>query len=217
MPMFDGLSLSEFVLLVAGSVLFVVLVIILLRLAFNPGPNGPSYTNLLLFFMLPVIMIGFPYWQSVKISQDSIEIEKQTAALQSDPNNEAARKSLEADVGRLSGRSFKNPRTLANLAEAKYALGHENEAKQDLNKALAANPSLPSGVELKQKMEVADRLSELAAAAQKQPANPEVKRQLQNTVTQASQYKFANPKALQSLSQANRVLRAEEVSAVPAR
>jgi tetratricopeptide (TPR) repeat protein len=212
MPLFDGLGLGELVLLVGGCLFFVVLLIVFLKKALSNQP----YKGLLLFFVIPIVMIGFPAITSFKISQEGVEIDKQTTALQSNPNDETTRKSLETNVSDLKNRPFKNPQIIASLAKAQYALGREADAKQNLEKALKADPTLQPAQELKAKIEIADKVSALTAAAEKEPANPEVKRQLQNTVAQANQYKFANPKALQEMQKATRILRPETaVEAAP--
>jgi len=211
MPIFDGLTLGEMVLLIGGCLFFVALLIVFLR---NSLANKPV-TSLLAFFAIPIVMIGFPTISSFKISQEGVDIENQTTALQNNPNDEASRKSLETSVGELKKRSFTNPKTLAQLARAEYALGDESEAKQNMDKALKADPTLQPAVELKTKMELADKISTLNAAAESPTATKEVKEQLATTVAQANQYKFANPKALMSIQKATKILRPEPIAQAP--
>ncbi len=179
MAFFDGLYSYEIIILVAGALLFVVLLAALLRKVFT----DESYVGLLPFFVLTVIMIGFPAWSSVKVSDGVIEINKQAHELAAHPDDAALRGTLEANVSKLSTRPFKSPQTVATLAEAQFALGQDDQAKQNLNKALA-----------------------LTAAAQQKPDDPQVKQELQNTVQQASHYKFANPTAVNNIKKATVIL-----------
>ena len=210
MPLFDGLSLPEWILLVAGCVFFLVLLILFMRLALA----GKDYKNLLFFFAFPILMIGFTGIRSFEISQDSLSIVRNTDALRTDPNDQTARTSLESTVTKLSGRTFTNPQTLAHLANAQYALGDEKAAKENLGKALSAAPTLQPALDLKNRMESANRVAELAKAAEAPNASPEVKRNLQVAVQQASQYQYANLKALQTMQKATHILRADEVKPV---
>ncbi len=202
MAFFDGLYSYEIIILVAGALLFVVLLAALLRKVFT----DESYVGLLPFFVLTVIMIGFPAWSSVKVSDGVIEINKQAHELAAHPDDAALRGTLEANVSKLSTRPFKSPQTVATLAEAQFALGQDDQAKQNLNKALAADPTLKPAQDLKAKVDLTTKLSALTAAAQQKPDDPQVKQELQNTVQQASHYKFANPTAVNNIKKATVIL-----------
>lgn len=208
MAFFDGLYNYEIISLICGGLLFIVLLAALLRKAFT----NQSFAALLPFFLVAVIMIGFPAWSSVKVSDGVVEIDKQAHDLQQNPNDAALRSSLQSNVTTLSARPFKNAQTVATLAEAQFALGLENQAQQNLDKALATDPTLKPAQDLKAKIEVATKLSALTAAAEKQPGDPQVKQQLQNTVQQASQYKFANPAAVNNMKKATTMLHAQPVN-----
>ena len=138
MSLFDGLTLNELVLLLSGGVLFVALLVVFLGKALANRPVAV----LLPFFAIAIVMMGFPTISAVKIGQEGVDIENQTTALQNNPDDEAARKKLEADVSDLKSRSFKNPETIAKIARAEFALGHNADAKQDMEKAnaLQADP-----------------------------------------------------------------------------
>jgi tetratricopeptide (TPR) repeat protein len=202
MAFFDGMYPFEIILLVAGGLLFVVLLIAFLRQLFN----NQSYKALLPFFLVAVLMIGFPAVSSVKAINGLIEIDKKTHDLQEHPGDSALRASLQSDVNKLSTRPFKSPQTVATLARAQFAVGQEEQAKQNLDKALSADPNLKPAQELKAKIDVTDKLSALTAAAERQPENPQVKQELQNTVSQAQQYKFANPRAIETIRKATTVV-----------
>jgi tetratricopeptide (TPR) repeat protein len=207
MTFFDGLYSYEIISLICGGLLFIVLLAALLRKVFTNQP----FAALLPFFMVTVIMIGFPAWSSVKVSDGVIEVDKQAHALQENPNDAALRSNLQSNVNNLSSRPFKNAQTVATLAAAQFALGQEDQAKQNLDKALATDPTLKPAQDLKSKIEVATKLSALTAAAEQKPDDLQVKQQLQGAVQAASQYKFANPAALNSMKRATTILQAQPV------
>ena len=84
--------------------------------------------------------------------------------------------------------------------------GQVHHSQKNLDKALATDPTLKPAQDLKAKIEVATKLSALTAAAEKRPDDPQVKRELQSTVQQASQYKFANPNAVSNMKRATTIL-----------
>jgi hypothetical protein len=208
MPLFDGLTLSEMVLLLAGCILFVALLIAFLWNTMHKQ----AVKGLLFFFALPIVMIGFPTIQSIKIGAEGVEIDNQTTALQDNPQDEASRNALASKLNDFKNRTFKNPQAVATIARAEFALGQDADAKQNMQKALSADPDLKTAQDLKARMEAASKLSELAAAAEKQPANPEIKQQLETAVQNANQYKFANPQAVASLRTAAKLLKPEQMA-----
>jgi hypothetical protein len=202
MTFFDGMYSYEIVALIAGVLLFLVLLAALLKKVFTGG----SYVGLLPFFLLAIGMIGFPAVTSIKVSAGVVEMQKKTHELQERPQDVALRSSLQADVGNISARSFKNPQTVTALAQAQFALGQEQQAQDNLNKALETAPGLEPAHDLKAKIDVANKLSTLTEAAEKEPDNAQVKQDLQTTVSQASQYKFANPAVVNNISKAKTIL-----------
>ena len=209
MPLFDGLTLGELVLLIGGGAFFIALLVLFVIKA----SKNQSYKGLLPFFAIPIVMMGFPTITSIKINQDGVDIENQVQALQNNPNDEASRKALESNVSFLKSRPFKDPATVAKIARAEYALGQDADAAQNLQKALQVDPKQQVALQLRQRMEVASKLSELTAKAQAQPKNPEIRNQLQQTTVQANQLKYANPKALQSIQTANQVMQQQALEA----
>jgi len=194
----DGMHLYEFVLLIAGSLLFVVLLIAFLRQIFTKQP----YKSLLMFFLLPIAMIGFPAISEIRIEQGVIEIQKQTNAVREDPNNAQKRASLQNRLEKLEQRPFKNPNTLATIANAQFAVGHDASAERNLNQALAVNPSLQQAQDLQKRIEVTKQLKQLSEAAEKQPNDPQIKEQLQSTAVLAKQLRVVNPEALKAIAKA---------------
>jgi hypothetical protein len=212
MSLIDGLYTYEVVLLVCGVILFAALIIVLLRQVFTNRP----YNGLLLFFVLPIAMIGFPAITKLQISNGMIEIDKQTQALLNKPQDASTRTALQTEVAKIAGRPIVDPDTLTTLAKAQFALAQDQEAEANVTKALSTNPNLAAATELKNKIDLTKTLTALTSAAASQPDNPRVREELQNTYTKLSQQKVANPKVLETMSKARLVLE-KQGAATPAK
>jgi hypothetical protein len=208
MSLFDGLYLYEVVLLICGVLLFLALLAALLRKVFS----NLEYKGLLAFFALPIVMIGFPGISSFKVGEGVVEVDKQTTALLSKPQDQQTRASLQSQVSQIEARPFKNPTVLATLARAQFALGDESKAESNLNTALAAAPTLAPAVELKNKIELAKDLKTQTAAAESHPDDPKAREDLRSTITKLSQLQVANPKVIETMAKAQVVLQKNAVA-----
>lgn len=200
--MFDGLYLFEWVLLVLGVILFVVLVIAF----FYQLVHKRSIGILLVFFMLPIAMIGYPSLQSIQISDNKVSLEKKTDAVLSNPADPTARKELQQQVEKISSRSFSDPATLTVLSRAEFALGNDQVAKTNLGKALQKDPQLPAARQLQIKIDSVDRLAPLTAQVKSNPADEKAKAELTQTLNTVAQQPVANPAALLKVADAQSAL-----------
>jgi hypothetical protein len=200
--MFDGLYFFEWVLLVLGVILFVVLVIgFFYQLTHKRGVGV-----LLGFFMVPIAMIGYPGLQSIQIEEGKVSLEKKTEAVLADPANPADRKELQQQVDKLSNRPFSDPATLTVLSKADFVLGNDQVAKNNLDKALLKNPGLTAAKELRTKMDTLEKLAPLTAKVENNPADEKAKAELNQTLNTVSQQPVANPGALLKVAQAQAAL-----------
>ncbi|HEY3298456.1 MAG TPA: hypothetical protein VGK34_07365 [Armatimonadota bacterium] len=198
MNLFDGLYLYEIVLLVLGTIFFVVITSILIYLVLNRR----SYKGLTVLFIFPIVMIGYPSIKSIEYNDGVIKIEKTTTALQSNPSDPVLRQQLSQAVGQVSARPISNPRDLAVIGEAQYALGNEDAANQSAKKALELDPSSTAARALQHKIEIVNSLTRLSSAVQANPADPAPRRQLKESLAEVSQLPIANPVALTTVAQA---------------
>src|SRR5215469_3240322 len=136
--MLDGFYLFEWVLMILGVILFVVLVIAF----FYQLVHKRSIGTLLAFFVLDIAMIGYPSLKSLEIQGGLVTIEKETNAVLRNPGDTQARAELQQQVDKLGQRSFSQPTNLTAISKAEFALGNEPAAKTKLDKALQRNPDL---------------------------------------------------------------------------
>jgi tetratricopeptide (TPR) repeat protein len=196
MALFHGLFLYEVVLLVLGIVFFVVLLF-----AFGCYmKQNRSITPLLAFFMVSIVMIGYPSIKSIQIKDDMLTIEKETQRLEANPTDASARTTLQQTVANLEQRPITSASDLTVIAKAQFALGNDAQAASTADKALQSDPQSSEAKNLKSKVDEVNRLHVLATTVEANPADANARAQLHSLVAQLSDTKLANPKALTELA-----------------
>lgn len=198
MNLFAGLYLYELVLLALGTIFFIVLILILGYLVLQRR----SIKALPVFFIFPVVMIGYPSIKSFQYRDGVITIEKTTAALQSNPTDQTLRQQLAQNVEKLGERPIASPRDLAVIGEAQYTLGNEEAAKRSIQQALRLDPSSEAARSLQHQIEVVNNLNRLSSAVEANPVDTNSRRELKKTVAEASQLPITNPEALTTVAKA---------------
>lgn len=202
MVLFYGLYLYEVVLLVLGIVFFVVL-LFCLRYYMK---HKEGITPLLAFFVLSVAMIGYPSIKSIQIKDDMLTIEKETQRLEANPTDASARTTLQETVAKLEQRPISGASELTTIAKAQFALGNDAQAASTADKALQSDPQATDAKNLKLKIAEINRLHILASTVESNPADANARAQLQTSVSQLSDTKLANPKALTELARGQAAL-----------
>jgi hypothetical protein len=158
MKIFEGLYLHEIVLLLLGVIMFCVLVVLLIVFVIQRRGIKP----LLLFFVIPILMIGFPAISKVKFDKDGVEIDKATEAAAEDPSSAAVRAKLENLVEQTKPRLAQSPEGLVKIARAEAVLGDQNKALRTLDQALNRDPKLETAKDLKTKLETVEPTNKAA-------------------------------------------------------
>ena len=148
MNLFDGLRLYEIVLLILGALFFVVLVVMLIRSV----AHGRSLKPLLLFFLISVLMMGFPAITKIKFDKDGVEIDKITKQLAANPSNAGLKRQLESLVQKVRPRASESQDGLVKIARAEAVLGDQEKAVKTLDQALTSNPQLEVAKDLKTRL-----------------------------------------------------------------
>lgn len=194
----DGLHPLEILMAAGGSLLFLVLIPLFARQVLADKP----YNSLLAFFLLPVVMVGWPSIQKIKFDKDSIELEKTTAALKENPKNAALRTQVETKVKELEARPASNPKVLANIGEAWLELGQQAASEAAVDKGLQTNPDATGLKDLKGRIETYKRVKELTSAVERNPSDAATKVQLQDVAKRAAAIPTANPQVVNDLAAA---------------
>lgn len=202
MKFFDGLYHYEIVLLLLGVLLF-----LLLLFAFALAViRGKPYGRLFPFFILPILMIGFPGVQSFEISKSMVKIEKYTQELQQSPTDAKLRASLAKEVANVSTRSWTDPHASVSIARAQFALGDTMIAEENVKKVLTEAPQMPAALELKNRIELNRNLGVLAFKVEKNPNDAVAKAQLSKTVAKVAPLRIANPETITNVARAQKAL-----------
>lgn len=132
----------EIVMLVAGAILFIVLVVLLVvRVVQNR-----SFALLLPFFFLPIAMIGFPAVKVVKVGDSTLELKDEVRRLASKPAGAismAERAELRLKVDELRPRVGDNPEALILVAQAETLLGNVDAGRRTVDEVLRLDPGSP--------------------------------------------------------------------------
>ncbi len=130
--LFDGLNLYEIIMLVLGVFLFFILSIGLLYYIIKKEQFG----KMLLFFVIPIIMIGYPSIKEISISNNKILLSKYQKDLIENPENTDARVKVEELTEKLEGRARKSE-DIVQISCSKLLLGKMDEAAVLAEKAIA--------------------------------------------------------------------------------
>jgi len=127
----NDLHLYELVLLFLGIFLFLILSAGLLYYIIKKE----EIKKLLLFFPIPILMIGYPSVKEVSISSDKIAFSKYQEEYIQNPNDTVAKHKLEELTGKLEERAH-TPEDIIQISKAKLLLGNTIEAIEYADKAL---------------------------------------------------------------------------------
>ncbi|MBW1297384.1 hypothetical protein [Aquimarina litoralis] len=129
--LFKDLYLYELVLLFLGVFLFLILSAGLVYYIIKKE----EIKKLLLFFPIPILMIGYPSVKEITISSDKIAFSKYQEEYIENPEDTIAKQNLEKLTEKLEERAH-SPEDIIQISKAKLLLGNTKEAVQYANKAI---------------------------------------------------------------------------------
>ena len=144
MKTIDGLYFYEFILLVLGVLLFITMLVILIVFVIQRR----GLKELIIFFFLPVIMIGYPSIQKIKYENGVISLEKQAKEVALDPKNNEARNNLKQTLEEIENRPSSNSKSLVTFGKAQAVLGDTVKAEKFVDRALRISPNLSEAKKL---------------------------------------------------------------------
>jgi tetratricopeptide (TPR) repeat protein len=150
----QSLLLYELVLLIAGAILFLALVFVLVYYVIKKE----EIKNVFWFFIFPIIMMGFPSFQSFNFENGKIEIKKLTAEVKNDPKDVEKREELEkAIVSVNQARINKDAEASKYVAEAQLELGNIPESETAIQNALVLEKNDPNANAINNKIQKAKK------------------------------------------------------------
>lgn len=138
---------------------------------------------LLLFFLIPVSMIGWPTIRNLKVSSSGFELSKENIA--EAQTNPEARKKLEEITSSLNKTEISNPDSIKLLAQANAVLGDTIIASQQVEKVLRKYPKDKEALYLRNIYSTPDViLQKNIDKVRTNPTDPDAKAQLQSNLQQ---------------------------------
>ena len=135
---FEGLLSFEKVLAVLGIIFFAVLLLTFVAFVFQKR----SVTGLLPFFVVQVVMIGFPGIQKVSYDHGKIELETALTRAEQNPNDRGAQDQLRVAVNKVAPRASDDAKTNVLVAKAFKQLGQPQRALEHTEAAVRKDPNL---------------------------------------------------------------------------
>lgn len=185
--LFSGLLLYEITLLVLGVFLFLILSAGLLYYIIKKE----QIKKLLLFFLLPIVMIGYPSIKEISISKDRISLVKYQDMLIENPEDSVAREKVEEYTGKLEDRASGTD-DMIRISKSKLLLGNNKEAVVFANKALAKDSTNQQAQDLKKLLSIQQKMTARTQAGK--VSDREVKNMVNNLDTVQVVQEYSNLK-----------------------
>jgi hypothetical protein len=141
----EGLLPHEIIFLYLGILLFLVLLFVLVYYVIQ----SRKIKSLPFFFVIPIIMIGWPSIEKIKFSGALGNIEMDLRELAGDPNNSKLQDDLAKSLSWIEERPISSPTTLLTIADAHAALGDTSKALTYVDRVLTAQPKDTAAVNRK--------------------------------------------------------------------
>ena len=126
-----------------GTILFAMLLVVLLIYVFQKR----ALTTLFPFFLLPVVMIGFPAFQKISYANGTLELEKSVQKVTASGGDAKAAAELMKDLNRVAPRAAGDPNASLAVARAYKALGEPQRALEAVE-AIPEKKRPPAAVKL---------------------------------------------------------------------
>ena len=168
----DGLKLYEVLMLGFGGLMFLVLLVLLVLLAVRQKPLRP----LLLYFVIAVLVLGWPSVQKIKIDDTGVEINKATEQYAEKPTEENKKKVADL-IGALKERDVKNPDVVKKIAMAEFAIGKTQESLQTIETLPVKERQDNSVKQLRASIQLSDSLqTQLRVVQNNAPDSSQIKK-----------------------------------------
>ncbi|TVQ14997.1 MAG: hypothetical protein EA361_06640 [Bacteroidetes bacterium] len=164
----SGLHLYEIVLLLLGIFLFVILSVGLMYYIIKKE----KIKQLFLFYIFPIVMIGYPSIMEITVSKDRITLKKKQEELLNSPHDQELAEEVQELTEKLEGRSF-TAEQRANISKSWLLLGDNNRSTLFADKAL----------EKDENHQTAQSLKQLAIVMEEEPPNEQAMMALAPGVT----------------------------------
>src|SRR4029078_182812 len=176
------------------------IVLPILRVLF--GVRKTPLTQLLLYFGIAVLMLGWPSIQKIKVDDTGVEMEK--AAQQYAEKPTEGNKKKAADLGRqLKERGVKNPDVVTKMAMAQFTIGKTRESLETIETLPAKEKQDNSIKQLVSSIKLSDSLQAQLHVVQNNAADSNEIRKLNELHSHAVNLPIKSPQLDSSIHVAN--------------
>jgi len=190
----DGISFYEFVLLLLGVLLFLVLLLFLIRDKMRDHPIA----TLLPWFLIPIIMIGYPAIQKITFDNNTITIEKAQSILSKTPNDIKAKQDMKEALSNIQDKNISNPQTLITVSKGYATLGDTVNALTYVEKAIQEDPKLNEANKLYAKFNKPEvRIERITKEVNANPKDLTLQTDLKNEVSTATRHQESDFASIQ--------------------
>ena len=194
----DGLKLYEVLMLGFGSLMFLLMLVLLV--VFAVGKR--SLKQLLVYFGIAVLMLGWPSLQKIKIDRTGVEVEKNAEQYAEQPTAENKKKVADL-IEELKDRDVKDPEVVKKIAKAEFMIGRTQESLQTIETLPAQGRQDSSISRLKASIQLTDSLKTQLHVVQTGGADSNEIKKLNQLHSQAINLAIRNPQLDSSINVAN--------------
>lgn len=171
----EGMFLYEIVLLLLGVLLFIVVLVILVIKTLT----GQPITVVMPFFVLPVLMIGFPGIQNFKFMNGLAEVEMRAEEITKNPGNKELEKKQKLQIELLSSRPIRHPENQLIMAEAYESINALEKAKQYTQRVIDKQPDNTDAMRLESRITIKENINRL----EQNPMDSQAKQIIKNEIS----------------------------------
>jgi hypothetical protein len=194
----DGLKLYEALMLCFGSLMFLVMLVLLVLFAVRKRP----LKQLLVYFGVAVLMLGWPSLQKIKIDKTGVEVEKTAEQYAQEPTAENKKKVADL-IEELKGRKVKDPDVVEKIARAEFMIGRTQESLQTIETLPAKERQDSSISRLRANVQLSDSLKTQLQVVQSGDADSSEIKKLNELHSRAINLAIKNPQLDSSIRVAN--------------
>jgi hypothetical protein len=196
--LFEGMFLYEITLLLLGVLLFLVMIVILVIKASTRQP----IMVVIPFFIIPVLMVGFPGIQNFKFMNGLAEVEMRSDEIARGQENAELRSEQRRQLELLSLRPIRHPDNQFIMAEAFEAIGDLEEAKHYNELVIEQQPDNRDANRLQSRLFIQENIDRIRA----NPQDVQASRNIRNEISTLENKSELKTQDLIMLSRGNQAI-----------
>jgi tetratricopeptide (TPR) repeat protein len=202
--LFDGLLQYEIILSFLGIILFLVLLFLTVYMVIT----NRKVNKILAFYMVPIIMIGFPGIKKIQFKGAILDLKTQVELSSSSGSTPDQKAEIAGMISDINTDRISSPESYLIVAKAYAITGDTLNAYKSAEEALNINPNLHDAKNLKENLlnnpmvRIDKKISEL----NQNPSNNRLKEELNNYLMNIRPESIENPADFLTIARANEAI-----------